>query len=75
MKFTQEQEEIYQMLIEEAERDIEKNGTMSWEEFCQKLERIERREGLYDKKIKYNKKIQLKLMKCFGKISKKFVRV
>jgi len=45
-KFSPEQEEIFRILVEEAERDIEKNGTISEEEFWAMLEEEERREGL-----------------------------
>lgn len=69
-KFSKEQEEYFRMCIEEAERDIEENGTMTWEEFLEELEQDERREGVY---IKQNI-IKLRLAKWLGKISRKFVK-
>lgn len=45
-KFSPEQEEIFRILVEEAERDIEKNGTIPWEEVMKELEEEERREGM-----------------------------
>lgn len=74
MKFTQEQEEIYQMLIEEAERDIEKNGVMTEEEFWSKFNKLERRCEKYQNLIENRKNIKLSTIKCFGKISKKYIR-
>lgn len=70
-KLSKEDIEIFTMLAEEAERDIEENGGMSWSEFWERLEEDERREGLYKK----TNMTKLRLAKCFGKISKKFVRV
>ena len=70
-KLSQEDIEIFTMLAEEAERDIEENGGMSWDEFWERLEEDERRERLYKK----TNMTKLRLAKCFGKISKKFVRV
>lgn len=69
-KFSPEQEEIFRILVEEAERDVEKNGTISWEEFWAMLEEEERREELYVRP----KNIKLNLAKCIGKISKRFIR-
>ena len=69
-KFSKEQEEYFRMCIEEAERDIEENGTITWEEFLEELEQDERREGVY---IKQNI-IKLRLAKWLGKISRKFVK-
>lgn len=43
-KLSKEDIEIFTMLAEEAERDIEENGGMSWNEFWQRLEEDERRE-------------------------------
>lgn len=74
-KFSKEQEEYFRMCIEEAERDIEKNGTISWEELWERIEEDERREGIYTKMSltkRYN--IKLGLAKCFGKISRRFVK-
>ena len=71
-KFSPEQEEIFRMLVEEAERDIEKNGTISEEEFWALLEDEERSEGIYLKKRRNN--IKLHLAKCIGKISRRFIR-
>jgi len=69
-KFSPEQEEIFRILVEEAERDVEKNGTIPWEEFWQELEEEERREGIYKKQ----NTITLRLASWLGKISRKFVR-
>ena len=75
-KWTIEDEIRFLPFIEEAERDIEKNGTITWEELTQRLEEYERREGLYaNKKITKRQSIKLNLEKYFGKISRKFVRV
>ena len=71
-KFSPEQEEIFRILVEEAERDVEKNGTISWEEFWAMLEEEERSEGIYLKKKSNN--MQLRLARCIGKISRKFIR-
>lgn len=70
-KFSEEQETIFRMCIEEAERDIEKNGTITWEEFLERLEEDERREGVYTKR---KHTIRLHLARCFGKISRRFVK-
>lgn len=69
-KFSSEQEEIFRILVEEAERDIEKNGTIPWEEVMKELEEEERREGIYKKQST----IKLHLASWLGKISRKFVR-
>lgn len=74
-KFSQEQEEYFRMCIEEAERDIEENGTLTEEEFWALMEEDERSEGIYRKRTIRKNNIQLSLLKCFGKISKKFVKI
>lgn len=43
-KLSQKDIEIFTMLAEETERDIEENGGMSWKEFWKRLEDDERRE-------------------------------
>lgn len=43
VKLSKEDIEIFTMLAEEAERDIEENGGMSWDEFWKRLEDDERR--------------------------------
>ncbi len=71
---SEEEWEYYKPFIEEAERDIEENGVLTEEEFwalVDEEERKERRERL--SKIKDITK--LRLAKCFGKISKRFVRI
>lgn len=74
-KFSKEQEEYFRMCIEEAERDIEENGTITWDELWQKIEEDERREGIYTKRrITQNYNMKLSLAKCFGKISRRFVK-
>lgn len=70
-KFSKEQEEYFRMCIEEAERDIEENGTLTWEEFMEELEKEERRDGIY---IKQNT-IKLRLASWLGKISRKFIKI
>ena len=75
-KWTIEDEMRFMPFIEEGERDIEENGTITWEELMQRLEEEERREGVYiRKKITKKQNIKLNLAKCFGKISRRFVRV
>lgn len=71
-KWTIEDEMSFLPFIEEAERDIEENGTLSEEEFWNLLEEEERRDGQYLKKRRNN--IKLHLVKCIGKISRKFIR-
>ncbi len=70
-KLSKEDKEIFIMLAEEAERDIEENGALSEEEFWALVEEDERREKLYKK----TNIIKLNTAKCLEKISKKFVRV
>ncbi len=40
-KSSKEQEKLYASLAKEAEKDIEKNGTISWEEFWKYAEKLE----------------------------------
>ncbi len=49
-KWTIEDEMRFLPFIEEGERDIEENGTITWEELMQRLEEEKRREGIYTKK-------------------------
>ena len=70
-KFSKEHEEYFRMYIEEAERDIEENGTITWEEFLEELEEDERREKIY---IRQNT-IRLRLASWLGKISRRFVKI
>lgn len=73
-KCNEEQEKLFVMLAEEAEKDIEKNGTISWEEFwkfAEKLEKNERKERRYTKQ----NTIQLRLATWLGKTSKRFIKV
>lgn len=65
-----EEWEYYKPFIEEARKDIEENGTISWDEFRKELEEDRRRE-LYIKR----RNIQLRLANWLGKISKKFIRI
>lgn len=75
-KWTIEDEMRFLPFIEEAERDIKENGTITWEELTQRLEEYERREGLYiNKKMNKRQNIKLNLARCFGKISRRFVRI
>lgn len=69
-KFTIEDEKRLMPFVEEAIRDIEKNGTMPIEDFWKRLEEAERRDKLYKKQ----RIMKLHTMKNFGKIVKKFVR-
>ena len=73
-KWTIEDEEMYWPYIEEAERDIEINGTISEEEFWKLVEEDERREGVY-KSTRNMGSIRLHLTKTLGKISRRFVRI
>ena len=73
-KWTMEDEERYLPFIEEAERDIEINGTIPEEEFWKLVEEDERREGLY-KSTRNIGNIRLHLAKTLGKISRRFVRI
>lgn len=66
-----EDEKRLMPFVEEAIRDIEKNGTMPIEDFWKRLEEAERRDKLYKKQ----RIMKLHTMKNFGKIVKKFVRV
>lgn len=68
---TIEDEKRLMPFVEEAIRDIEKNGTYTEEEFWKLVEEDERREKLY----KRPNTIKLNIAKCLEKISKKFVRV
>lgn len=71
---SEEELEYYRPFIEEAERDIEENGVLTEEEFwalVEEEERKERRERL----SKIKDITRLRLAKCFGKISKRFVRI
>ena len=63
-KSSKEQEKLYASLAKEAEKDIEKNGTISWEE-----------DGRREKKYTKQSTIQLHLATWLGKISKKFIKV
>lgn len=75
-KFTKEQEEAFAILIEEAEKDMEENGTLSEEEFWELLEESERRKEAYTKnKIEKKQNIKSNIVKCFGKMSKRFIRI
>lgn len=49
-KWTIEDEMRFLPFIEEGERDIEENGTITWEELMQRFEEEERREGIYTRK-------------------------
>lgn len=51
---SQEKWEYYKPFIEEAERDIEENGTITLEEFIEELKQ-ERRERILPKKSNYKK--------------------
>ncbi len=66
---SKEEWEYYRPFIEEAERDIEENGTISWEELKKELKEDRSRE-LYIKR----RNMQLRLANWLGKISKKFIR-
>lgn len=71
---SKEEWEYYKPFIEEAERDIEENGVLTEEEFWALVEeedRKERRERL----SKIKDVTRLRLAKCFGEISKRFVRI
>lgn len=72
-KWTREDEERFMPFIEEGERDIEENGTLSEEEFWALLEEEERSDGIYIKRKRNN--LKLHLAKYIGKISRKFVRI
>ncbi|MCI8361773.1 MAG: hypothetical protein HFJ41_01220 [Clostridia bacterium] len=65
----EEEWEYYKPFIEEAERDIEENGTISWEELKKELKK-DRRRKLYIKR----RNMQLRLANWLGDISKKFIR-
>lgn len=67
---SEEEWEYYRPFIEEAERDIIKNGTISWDEFRKELEEDRRRETYIKRR-----NIQLRLANWLGKISKKFIRI
>lgn len=66
---SREEWEYYKPFIEEAERDIEENGTISWEELKKELKEDRRRELYIERK-----NMQLRLANWLGKISKKFIR-
>lgn len=71
---SEEEWKYYKPFIEEAERDIEENGVLTEEEFWALVEEEEikeRRERL----SKIKDITRLRLAKCFGKISKRFVRI
>lgn len=72
-KFTEEQEAIFNMLVEEAEIDVEKNGTISWEEFWKFVDELEEDERRERKYIKQNA-MKLRLAAWLGKISRKFIK-
>lgn len=72
-KNSKQQEKLFATLAKEAEEDIKKNGTISWEEFwkyAEKLEEDERRDKTYTKQ----NTIQLHLATWLGKISKRFIK-
>ncbi len=71
---SEEEWEYYRPFIEEAERDIEENGVLTEDEFwalVEEEEKKERRERL----SKIKDITRLRLAKCFGEISKRFVRI
>lgn len=71
---SEEEWEYYRPFIEEAERDIEENGVLTEEEFwalVEEEEQKERRERL----SKIKDITRLRLAKCFGRISKRFIRI
>lgn len=67
---SKEEWEYYKPFIEEAERDIEENGTISWKEIKKELEE-DRRKELYIR----TKNTQLHIANWLGKISKKFIKI
>lgn len=71
---SKEEWEYYKPFIEEAERDIEENGTLSWEEFWSLVEQEEKKERR-ERLSKIKDITKLRLASCFGKISKRFVRI
>lgn len=72
-KSSKQQEKLFTTLAKEAEEDIKKNGTISWEEFWKYADKIEEDER---RKIKYinQNTIQLHLATWLGKISKRFIK-
>lgn len=75
-KWTIEDEEMYWPYIEEAERDIEINGTISEEEFWTWLEQLDEEEGRERKykSIRSIQNIRLRLAKTLGRISRRFIK-
>lgn len=71
---SEEEWEYYKPFIEEAERDIEENGVLTEEEFWSLVEEEERKERR-ERLSKIKDITRLRLAKCFGRISKRFVRI
>jgi len=69
-------EERFMPFIEEGLKDIEENGTLTEEEFWKLIEDEEEgSEGIYLKKNMRKNDIRLHLIKCLGKISRRFIKI
>ena len=63
--------------VEEANRDEKMNEIMSQDEFWQKVKELNQEERRTEKYIRIQKmkNIKLRLIRNFGKISKRFIKV
>lgn len=71
---SEEEWEYYRPFIEEAERDIEEGRVYTEEEFWALLEEEEKKERR-ERLSKVKDVTKLRMQKCFGKISKRFVKI
>lgn len=72
-KFSKKQEEYFAEKIAEAEESIKQYGTFPIEEFWERLHKLEEEERR-QKQLR-RKSLKLNIIKPFGKITKKFIRV
>lgn len=71
---SKEEWEYYRPFIEEAEKDIEEGRVYTEEEFWALLEEEEKKERR-ERLSKVKDVTKLRMHKCFGKISKRFVKI
>ena len=74
-KITSEEAKYFIEKAEEADKDAEKNGTLTEEEFDMWLEKYEREYEKNRRLEKLRKNIKLNIPKFIGKMSKRFIRV
>ncbi len=71
---SEEEWEYYRPFIEEAEKDIEEGRVYTEEELWALLEEEEKKERR-ERLSKVKDVTKLRMQKCFGKISKRFVKI